>query len=174
MLASSMLWFHTILYVHVCVCVFVCVCPPGRAWLVPCKTFVKCNWGCVFSPQRHSEQFFLRAGSKSGVRAFVWHLSITSGHWGIPHYSLLTMLQAHMCFPLWRWSKRTHHPACHYPAPSTTMSPFSRLFTHFQSGKEWAFDHEHDEMWLNLIYCGETILRDNPLSPPPGASQPWN
>lgn len=110
----------------------------------PCEAFITCNWGFVFLTAAPLTAFFSSSlpRSKSGVRAFVWHLSITSGHWGIPQFSLLTRLQAHMCFPLQHQAKGTHHPACYYPAPFHNNESFFLI----RSGREQAFHHEHDEM----------------------------
>lgn len=132
----------SLMYVNKCVC----ACCLGDPW-VPCKPFITCNWGSVF-PAMTPLTVFLSAAAREGVRAFVWHLSITSGHWGIPLYSLLTMLQAHM-FPFTTLSKGTHHPACHYPAPSTTMSPFSPYLPSSSQGKNGL-------LTMNTLKCGQT------------------
>lgn len=100
-----------------------------------------------------------------GVKAFVWHLSVTSGHWGVPHYSLLTMQHAHThVFPFTALSKRTHHPPDHYPAPSTTMSPFSVIYP-LPVEDEWAFERDCDEMRSDLIYCWESDSQRQPCAP---------
>lgn len=139
----------------------ICMCALQRDPVSPLTTFI---WGSVF-PGATLQTVFLQACSRSGVRAFVWHLSITSGHASILHYSLLTTLQAHV-FPF-TLSKGTHHPACHYPGPSTTMSPFCRLFTCLHTGKKMGF------LTMNMMRCGqtwsivgETILKNKPLTHP--------
>lgn len=137
----------------------------GSLWM-PYKTFITCNWVSVF-PTATLLTGLLKEWSKSVCLTFV-HNILPLG------YSALQLINnatsTHM-FPFTTLSKGTHHPACHYPAPSTTMSPFSLLFTLFQSGKEWAFDHEHDEMWSNLIYCQGNDSQSCPSSPTP-ASKP--
>lgn len=105
--------------------------------------------GARFSTLRDSKQPFLFL-VESEVRAFVWHLSKTSAHWGFQLYSFLTMLQANMCFPF-AAKKHIIQPATIQPLPQQWAH--SLVFTHFQSEEGWAFDHEHDEMWSNLIYC---------------------
>lgn len=85
----------------------------------------------------------LQKWSKSVCLTFVHNI------WPL-EYSVLQLINnatsTHV-FPFTMQSKGTHHPACHYPALSTTMNSFSVLFTHIQSGREWAFDHKHDQMW---------------------------
>lgn len=167
MLASSTFWFQSwILYDSKCVH----ECPPGRALWVPCKTFITCNWGSVFPTATLLKVFsagLLQEWSKSICLTFVhniWPL-------GYSTLQLINNATSTHVFPFTMLSKGTHHPACHYPAPSTTMSPFSLLFTRFQSGKEWAFDHEHDEMWSNLIYCWGNYSQRHPSSPTPKLNQ---
>lgn len=66
---------------------------------------------------------FLLSWSKRGVRAFVWRLSITSGHWCIPQSNLLTTLRAHMCFPLRQEAKE------HIIQP-VTIQPLPQQWVH--------------------------------------------
>lgn len=89
--------------------------------------------------------FFLLGWSKSGVRAFVWHSSITSGQWCIPQQRLTNATSAHV-FLFTTKSEGTHHPACYYPAPSTTMSPFSAGSTRGKNGL----------LSMNTMRCGQT------------------
>lgn len=96
----------------------------------------------LFSSRRHSEQLFfpssppfsshppplppsapLQEWSKSICLTFVHNI------WPLG-YSAVQLINnatsAHV-FPLYDTEQEgTHHPACYYPAPSTTMSPFSR------------------------------------------------
>lgn len=66
---------------------------------------------------------FLLGWSKSGVRAFVWHLFITSGQWCIQQSNLLPMLWAHMCFPLRQEAKE------HIIQP-VTIQPLPQQWVH--------------------------------------------
>lgn len=130
----------------------------------PCKAFIASNWGSAFSTATLLKFFFPALGqiqewSKSVCLTFVhniWPL-------GYSALQLINNATSTHVFPFTTLSKETHHPACHYPALYTTMGPFSLLFTHFQLGKEWAFDHKHDEMWSNLIYCWGNDSKDTPL-----------
>lgn len=55
---------------------------------------------------------------------------------------LITNATSAHVFPFTTRSEGTHHPACYYPAPSTTMSPFSQ-------GKNGLLS-------LNAMRCGQT------------------
>lgn len=81
---------------------------------------------------------FLLGWSKSGVRAFVWHLSITSGQWCIPQSNLLPMLRAHMCFPLQQEAKEhIIQPVTIQPLPQQWVH--SLLVPHGERTAFWAW-----------------------------------
>lgn len=81
---------------------------------------------------------FLLGWFKSRVRAFVWHLSITSGQWCIPQSNLLPMLRAHMCFPLQQEAKEhIIQPVTIQPLPQQWVH--SLLVPHGERTAFWAW-----------------------------------
>lgn len=156
---ASALWIHVGKYV--------CARLRGDPRECPAKLSSH-NIVALFSPPRHSEQFLSWPAPQSSESVC---LTFVHNIWPLG-YSALQLINkatsAHV-FPFTTPSKGTHHPACHYPAPSTTMSPFSLVFTLFQSREEWAFDHEHDEMWSNLIYCWGNDFQIRPSTSPPAS-----
>lgn len=59
---------------------------------------------------------------------------------------LITNATSAHVFPFTTRSEGTHHPACYYPAPSTTMSPFSAGSTRGKNGL----------LSKNTMRCGQT------------------
>ena len=59
---------------------------------------------------------------------------------------LITKATSAHVFPFTTRSEGTHHPACYYPAPSTTMSPFSVGCIRGKNGL----------LSLNAMRCGQT------------------
>lgn len=59
---------------------------------------------------------------------------------------LITNATSAHVFPFTTRSEGTHHPACYYPAPSTTMSPFSVGSTRGKNGL----------LSMNTMRCGQT------------------
>lgn len=114
---------------------------------VPCETFIRCNLGLFPPTATLLTVFFFASGplqewSKSICLTFVhniWSL-------GYSAVQLINNATSTHVFPFTTRSKGTHHPACYYPAPSTTMSPF---FVISSQGTNRLFS-------VNRMKCGQT------------------
>lgn len=114
------------------------------------KTFVRQH---TFSPHCDTTDrfllfcYFLSSGliqeqSKSICLTFVHNI------WPVVYSTeqLITNATSAHVFPFTTRSEGTHHPACYYPAPSTTMSPFSVGSTQGKNGL----------LSMNTMRCGQT------------------
>lgn len=88
----------------------------------------------------------IQEGSKSICLTFVHNI------WPLVYSTeqLINNATSTHVFPFTTRSEGTHHPACYYPAPSTTMSPFSLGSTRGKSG----LLSINTMMRSNPIYCG--------------------
>lgn len=97
-------------------------------------------WFCYFFSE------MIQEGSKSICLTFVHNI------WPLVYSAeqLINNATSTHVFPFTTRSEGTHHPACYYPAPSTTMSPFSVGSTRGKSG----LLSINTMMRSNPIYCG--------------------
>lgn len=133
-----MLWFHIyILYVSKCACLL------GESYECPAKHLSDVIWD-FFPPTATllTVSGLLQECSKSICLTFVHNI------WSLEYSAvqLINNATSTHVFPFTTRSKGTHHPACYYPAPSTTMSPF---FVISSRGANRLFS-------MNRMKCGQT------------------
>lgn len=122
------------------------------------NTFKTFRYQHTLSPHRDTPNTFfflfcylfssemIQEGSKSICLTFVHNI------WPLVYSAeqLINNATSTHVFPFTTRSEGTHHPACYYPAPSTTMSPFSVGSTRGKSG----LLSINTMMRSNPIYCG--------------------